>query len=205
MVIFIETITFSEALKFPFKVPARLLYGLLLLIPFIGWFMLAGYGVRLINEFIEGRYEGPIKIEYIEDLKLGFITFLKLIPLYIAYIIVIIPIMYVNETLAAIVDLLLALFVFPILAVNFFRKQTVGASFEFQVLNVVKDNSGDYIVAILKQLALSFVFTILAFVLIGILALMFTNSIFIANFYGKYIEQKHTLALGTQSKSPTTV
>jgi len=35
--------------------------------------------------------------------------------------------------------LLLALFVIPILAVNFFRKQTIESFFEFDVLNVVKE------------------------------------------------------------------
>jgi hypothetical protein len=205
MVIFIETITFSDALKFPFKVPARLLYALLLLIPIIGWIILFGYGVRLINEFIEGRYDGPIKIEYIEDLKLGFIAFVKLIPLNIAHLIIVGSIMYANMTLGRLANFLLAILILPMLIVNFMRKQTVSSCFEFQVLNVVKDNSGDYIVVMLKQLALGIIFMILSFVLIGIPALIFTNSIFIANFYGRYVEQKHTLALGAQSKSPLTV
>jgi hypothetical protein len=204
MVIFIETITFSDALKFPFKVPARLLYALLLLIPILGWIILFGYGVRLINEFIEGRYNGPIKIEYIEDLKLGFIAFVKLIPLYIVHLIIVGSIMYASMTLGKLVNFMLAFFILPMLIVNFMRKQTVGSAFEFQVLNVVKDNSGDYIVTMLKQILLGFIFMLLSFVLIGIPALIFTNSIFIANFYGKYIEQKHTLALGTQAKDPLT-
>jgi hypothetical protein len=101
--------------------------------------------------------------------------------------------------------LLLALFVIPILAVNFFRKQTIEYFFEFEVLNVVKDNLGDYVVTVLKQYVLSIVFLILSIVLIGIPALFFTNSILIANFYGNYIEQKHTLAFKTQSKDQLTV
>jgi hypothetical protein len=199
-----DDITFLEALKFPFKVPARLLYALLLLIPIVGFLILFGYIVRLVNEFIEGKYEGPIKIDYIEDLKLGLIAFVKLIPLYIAHLIIVGSIMYVSMTLGELVNFLLAFFILPILVVNFMRKQTIGSAFEFQVLNVVRDNPGDYIITMLKQIAIAFIFMILSFVLIGIPALIFTNSIFIANFYGKYIEQKHTLSLGTQAKDPLT-
>ncbi len=72
-----ETISFSDAFKYPFKTPKRLLYALWLIIPILGWFALFGYIVRLVNEFVEGRYEGLIKLDFMEDLKLGFITFLK--------------------------------------------------------------------------------------------------------------------------------
>jgi len=72
-------------------------------------------------------------------------------------------------------------------------------------LTIPKDNLGDYVVTLLKQYVLSIVFLILSIVLIGIPALFFTNSILIANFYGNYIEQKHTLAFKTQSKDQLTV
>jgi hypothetical protein len=96
------------------------------------------------------------------------------------------------------------MFIAPILIVNFFRKQTIESLFEFEILKVVKDNFGDYVMAILKQLVLSIIFVILSVVLIGIPALYFTNSIFIANLYGNYIEQKHTQAFKTQSNDPLT-
>ncbi len=80
--IIIETISFSEAFKYPFKTPKRLLYALLIFVPIIGWLALFGYGVRLVNEFIEGRYEGPIKLDFMEDLKFGFMVFLKSLPLF---------------------------------------------------------------------------------------------------------------------------
>jgi hypothetical protein len=204
-VIIIETISLSDAFKYPFKTPKRLLYALLLLIPVLGWLVLFGYSIRLVNEFIEGRYEGLIKLDIMEDLKLGVITFLKALPFYIVYVIVVSAATYVSATLGSFINLLLALFVIPILAVNFFRKQTIEYFFEFEVLNVVKDNLGDYVVTVLKQYVLSIVFLILSIVLIGIPALFFTNSILIANFYGNYIEQKHTLAFKTQSKDQLTV
>ncbi|AKB78975.1 hypothetical protein MSHOH_2492 [Methanosarcina horonobensis HB-1 = JCM 15518] len=195
MVIIIETISFSEAFKYPFKIPKRLLYILLLIIPIIGWFALFGYIVRLINEFIEGRYEGLIKLDFTEDLKLGFMVFLKALPFYIVYMIILFAAMYVNEAFGNLVNLLLGFFVIPMLAVNFFRKQTVESFFEFDILKVVRDNIGEYIITILKQYALAIIFAVLSIVLIGIPAIFFTNSIFIANMYGRLVEKKEDSSL----------
>ncbi|MPM83643.1 hypothetical protein SDC9_130712 [bioreactor metagenome] len=188
--IIIETISFSEAFKYPFKTPKRLLYALLLFVPIIGWLALFGYGVRLVNEFIEGRYEGPIKLDFMEDLKLGFMVFLKSLPFYIVYIIILFAALYVNETFGNIFSFLLGFFVVPMLAVNFFRKQTVESFFEFSVLNVIRDNLGEYIVTVLKQYALVIIFMILSIVLVGIPGMLFTNSIFVANMYGRLVERK---------------
>ena len=72
--IIIETLSLSDALKYPFKMPTRLLYALLLFIPIMGPLTIYGYVVRLVNEFVDGKYEGPIKLDIIEDLKLGIFT-----------------------------------------------------------------------------------------------------------------------------------
>lgn len=188
--IFIETLSFSEALKYPFKNPKRLLYILLAIVPVIGWLALFGYVVRLVNEFIEGRYEGLIKLDFMEDLKLGFIVFLKALPFYIAYVVILSAAMYVNETLGSIINLLLGFFVIPMLAVNFIRKQTIESFFEFDVLNAVRDNLKEYIITVLKQYALVIVFLVLSIVLVGIPAMVFTNSIFVANLYGRLVVRK---------------
>ena len=188
--IFIETISFSEALKYPFKTPQRLLYILLIIIPIVGWLALFGYAVRLVNEFIEGRYGGLIKLDFMEDLKLGFLVFLKALPFYIAYTVILSAAMYVNETLGSLINLLLAFFVIPMLAVNFFRKQTIESFFEFDVLNVVRDNPEEYIITVLKQYALVIIFAVLSIVLVGIPAMFFTNSIFVANLYGRLVVRK---------------
>lgn len=193
--IIIETISFSEAFKYPFKTPKRLLYALLIFVPIIGWLALFGYGVRLVNEFIEGRYEGPIKLDFMEDLKLGFMVFLKSLPFYIIYIIILFAAMYVSEGLGNIISLLLGFFVVPMLAVNFFRKQTVESFFEFSVLNVVRDNLGEYIITVLKQYALVIIFMVLSIVLVGIPGMLFTNSIFVANMYGRLVERKAEASL----------
>jgi len=193
LVINIKIISLSEAFKYPFKVPKKLLYALLILVPILEWLVLFGYIIRLINEFVEGRYKEPIDLDLMEDLKLGIIDFLKALPFYITYIIVIFAVNYVSETLGNLIGLLLGFFVIPILMVNFFRKQTIESLFEFYILNFVKDNLGDYIVTVLKQSALEIVFAIISIVLIGIQAMIFTSSIFIANFYGRWVEHKEIL------------
>ncbi|MDI9396087.1 MAG: DUF4013 domain-containing protein [Euryarchaeota archaeon] len=188
--IIIETISFSEAFKYPFKTPARLLYILLLIVPIIGWLAFFGYIVRLINEFIEGRYEGLIKLDFMEDLKLGLMMFLKALPFYIIYTIILYAATDVSKTFGNLVSLLLGVFVIPMLTVNFFRKQTVESFFEFNILNVVKDNPEEYIIAVLKQYALGIIYLTLSIVLVGIPGLFFTNSIFIANIYGRLVEKR---------------
>lgn len=202
--IFIETISFSDALKFPFKEPLRLLYALWLLIPILGWLILFGYVVRLVNEFIDGNYNGLIKLEIIEDLKLGIAMFVKALPFYVVYFLILSAVIYLNDTLGSLIQLL-AMFIVPLLAVNFFRKQTISSFFEFDVLNVARDNLGEYITTVIKQIVLSIIFAILSLLIIGIPAFYFTSSIFIANFYGKFIAQKHTVAIKTQSSDPLMV
>lgn len=188
--IIIETISFSEALKYPFKIPQRLLYILLLFVPIIGWLALFGYTVRLVNEFIEGRYEGLIKLDFMEDLKLGFMIFLKSLPFYIVYFILLSAAMYVSETLGSLINLMLGFFVIPMLVVNFYRKQTIESFFEFGILSVLRDNLGEYIITLLKQYALVIVFLVLSIVLVGIPAASFTSSIFFANMYGRLVERR---------------
>lgn len=202
--VIIETISFSDALKYPFKEPKRLLYALLILIPILGWFVLFGYITRLINGFVEGRYEGLIKLNIIEDLKLGFVIFLKALPFFIMLMIVQYAVSQVNETLGLLVSLLLSFFVLPILGINFYRKQTIKSFFEFGILHVVKDDFGNYTITILKQIALRVVFSILSIVLIGIPALIFTDGIFIANFYGRVVGQKNLPSLEPQFNEPST-
>jgi len=126
-----------------------------------------------------------------DDMSLGFTIFLKSLPFIIVYVILISAVNYVSETFGILLNLLLSVFVIPILQVNFYRKQTIKSYFEFDVLNIVKDNLGSYVAVILKQYALTIIFLILSIVLIGIPAMLFTDTIFVANFYGKYTEAKN--------------
>lgn len=128
-----------------------------------------------------------------DDLKLGFLMFLKSLPFMFLYAILIVGVLYfVNETAAETLNLLICFFVLPILMINFFRKQTIESYFEFSILKHVVGNLGDYLVTMIKQYALSIIFMILIFLLVGIPALYVTGSIFVANFYGRRVETKRS-------------
>ena len=185
-----EKIDIITALKYPFNRPKRLLYALWILVPIIGWLALFGYVVRIVNEFIEGKYEELPQLHFTDDLKLGFSMFLKSLPFYIVYAVLVAGIMVIDEDIANILSFLLGFFVLPILSVNFYRKQTVGSYFDFGKLGYVMNNIGDYIIAMLKQYATSIIFLVLSIVLIGIPALYVTSMIFAANFYGRVVEEQ---------------
>lgn len=185
-----EKIDFITALKYPFNRPKRLLYALWMLVPIIGWLALFGYVVRIVNEFIEGKYEELPQLHFTYDLKLGFSMFLKSLPFYIVYAVLVAGIMVIDEDIANILSFLLGFFVLPILSVNFYRKQTVGSYFDFGKLGYVMNNIGDYIITMLKQYATSIIFLVLSIVLIGIPALYVTSMIFAANFYGRFVEKQ---------------
>ncbi len=185
-----EKIDIITALKYPFNRPKRLLYALWILVPIIGWLALFGYVVRIVNEFIEGKYEELPQLHFTDDLKLGFSMFLKSLPFYIVYAVLVAGIMVIDEYKRQILSFLLGFFVLPILSVNFYRKQTVGSYFDFGKLGYVMNNIGDYIIAMLKQYATSIIFLVLSIVLIGIPALYVTSMIFAANFYGRFVEEQ---------------
>jgi len=86
------------------------------------------------------------------------------------------------------VDMLIAIFCFPMLFMNFLRKESIESLFEFRVLRPVVDNLGDYLMALLKSLGLLVIFLLMSIVLIGIPALAFTKNLFIADFYRRHVK-----------------
>ena len=183
-----ESLEFGKAFKYPFNRLKGMLNALWILLPIFGWFALLGYTVRIVNEFLEGKFEQLPTMQFGSDMKLGFVMFLKAIPFAIVYMVVIGVVGIVSQDLLQIVNFLFSCFIIPLLGVNFIKKQTVEAYFEFGVLKAMKENLGDYIVMILKTYALAIIFGLLTIVLIGFPALMFTGSIFVADFYRRYVK-----------------
>jgi len=183
-----ESLSFEKAFKYPFNRLKGMLNALWILLPIFGWLAIIGYSVRIVNEFLEGKFEQLPTMQFGPDMKLGFMMFLKALPFAIVYMIVIGAVGMVSESLLQIVNFLISCFVIPLLGVNFMKKQTVESYFEFKILNAMKDNLGDYIVMILKTYALVIIFGLMVIVLIGFPALIFTSSIFIADFYRRYVK-----------------
>ncbi|MAG20505.1 hypothetical protein CL618_03680 [archaeon] len=179
---------FKTAFDYPFK-RARGLWNILwLLVPIIGWFALGGYGIRIIKEFAKGKFKKLPFFNFKNDLKLGFFMFLKSIPFALAYAAIAI-IFNVIPALGAVVRTFLELFIIPMLTINFFVKETVGSYFEFRVVKYVFDHFVDYIMAVLKSILLFIVFLIMSIILVGIPAGLFTENIFLADFYRRRVKK----------------
>ncbi|NOQ55233.1 MAG: DUF4013 domain-containing protein, partial [Nanohaloarchaea archaeon] len=184
-----EALEFEKAIRYPFNRMKGMLNVLWLFIPIFGWFALFGYTVRIVNEFIDDKFEELPTIQFIDDMKLGFIMFLKMIPFILVYMALTSGIGMISEALSIIVMLIAVFFAIPLLNMNFMRKQTVESYFEFGILKAVTENIKDYIIMILKGIALTIIFLFMAIFLVGIPAQMFTKHIFIADFYRRYVKK----------------
>lgn len=182
-----KELKFSDAFKYPFNRPIGMLNILWILLPIIGWFPLGGYSIRIVKEFIKGKFKKLPKFSFGSDFKLGFMIFIKGIPLMIVYVILLKLLDQMSIT-GAIVEVLIGLFIIPMLIINFFNKETVKSSFELSVLKPVFNNIGEYIVVILKSILLTIIYALMIIILIGIPAMQFTKNIFIADFYRRHIK-----------------
>ena len=113
--------------------------------------------------------------------------FIKSIPFIIAYLIVI-EILDSMPLVDGLAQLFLALFIIPILSINFMNKMTVASFFEFRILDSVFTNFGDYIKVILKSILLGLIFIIMILVLVGLPAGFFTQDMFLADFYRRRVK-----------------
>lgn len=183
----VGAITFETAFKYPFKRPAGLLNILWVLLPIIGWFALIGYNIRIIKNFVKGNFEELPLFDFSEDLKLGFFMFLKLIP----FVVIIAVINWVLGKIpfaGFLAILFISLFIIPVLIINFFVKETIESYFDFSKVKYVFDNLEDYVITVLKSIALGIIFLLMYIVLVGIPAGTFTKNIFFADFYRRYVE-----------------
>ena len=144
---------------------------------YLWWFALCGYGIRIIKEFSKGKFKKLPVMKFGEDFSFGVIMFVKAIPFILVYMILVGLITTIAPGALALTQFFLALFVIPILSVNFMNKETVGSFFEFKVLKPVFDNLGDYLMAVLKTLDLAIIFLLMVLILVGIPAGQFTKNI----------------------------
>jgi len=182
-----EKLDFSTAFKYPFNRWKGLLNILWVLLPIFGWFAIMGYQIRLVNEWIDGKFEELPLFHFVDDMKLGFIMFIKFIP-FILVLLIGGWILGLAKALGTLVYLILVFLAVPILAMNFFRKQTVQSCFEFNKVRVVTSNLGDYIMVLIMSILLAIVFGVLSLILVGIPASTFTKNIFLADFYRRLVK-----------------
>jgi hypothetical protein len=182
-----KSLDFKTAFKYPFSRAKGMWNILWVLLPIIGWFALGGYSIRIIQEFIKGKFKELPTFNFSSDLSLGFFMFLKAIPFTLAYMIIVGTLTTINPWLRF-VSLPFEIFLIPMLYVHFMKKMTVGSLFEFRIIKPVIDNIGDYIVVILKSILLAIIFMILIVILVGIPAGAFTKNMFLADFYRRRVK-----------------
>jgi hypothetical protein len=183
-------LNFKTAFKYPFNRAKGMWNILWLLLPIIGWLVLGGYGIRIVQEFSKGKFKQLPILSFKSDLKLGFFMFLKSLPFVIVYVIILIILTVINPWLRGVIQVLLSIFVVPILIINFLNKETVSSLFEFKILKSVFTNLGDYVIAMLKSILLGLVFLLMIVILVGIPAGSFTKNIFMADFYRRNVKVK---------------
>ena len=183
---------FKTAFNYPFNKPKRMWNFLWIFLPIIGWFVLGGYGVRIIKSFIKGKFNKLPILKFKNDLKLGFFMFLKSLPATSLYIIFLIIIIEINPWLE-LIRIFTEIFIIPILFINFINKETIVSFFEFKIIKEVFNNIGDYSLAILKSILLALIFFIMWIVLVGFPAGAFTKNIFLADFYRRKVKRKFWL------------
>lgn len=191
-----KKLDFKTAFKYPFNRAKGMWNILWILLPVIGWFALTGYGVRIVKEFIKGKFKRLPIFKFKSDLKLGFMMFLKSIPFIAVYALVLLGLDAVANFLGIknqklfvdLINMLLALFVIPMLTINFINKQTIGSYFELKTVQSVFNNFGDYVVALFKCFVLGTIFLIMWVILIGLPAGTFTKNIFLVDFYRRKVK-----------------
>ncbi len=183
-----DKLDFKTAFKYPFNRAKGMWNILWIFLPIIGWFALGGYCVRIVQEFSKGKFIQLPTFKFGSDLGLGVMMLIKALPFIIVYSIIIGILNIINPWARGLADFFLSLFVIPILTINFLNKETVGSFFEFKIIKHVFNNLGDYIVAVLKSILLCMVFLIMIIVLVGIPAGIFTQNMFLADFYRRKVK-----------------
>lgn len=185
-----QVLSFIEVFKYPFNRPVGLLNILWVFFPIFGWFALTGYGIRIIKEIIQGNSSQLPLFSFWEDLKFGFFMFVKMLPLIVTFLLVLFITESIHEYLGAITNIILNIFIAPLLTINFFQKETIASSFEFSILSTLTEHLGDYLIALFKSIGLGILYLFLILFLVGIPALQFTQNIFFADFYRRFVLKK---------------
>lgn len=182
-----EELNFKAAFKYPFNKASRMFNVLWVLLPIIGWFALGGYGIVIVKNFIKGNFKELPEFEFGSNLSLGFFMFIKAIPLIIATMVINYAV-GLFPFIGSLGSLFLYFFIIPMLVINFFNKETIMSCFEFKVIRPVFENFVEYVIVMLKSLALGLIFLLMYIILVGIPANAFTKNIFLADFYGRYVK-----------------
>ena len=166
-----EGLNFSKGFKYPFNRAKGMLNIFWILVPIYGWFVLYGYLVRIVKEFIDGKFDELPENKASENFSYGFNMFFKSVPLAIVIGTFGWFVNFVSGEftfVSKIVSFLVSLFVTIPLLINFYDKETVASSFDFKILKNIFSNLGEFLLTFLKATGLTIIFAAMSVILVGI-------------------------------------
>ena len=181
-----ETLDFKKAFSYPFNRKIGLLNIFWMLLPIFGWLALGGYSVRIMKGFINNKFDELPEFSFKSDMSLGFFMFLKSIPFFLGYGVIISLLILISDVFRYLA-MFIEFFIIPILFINFINKETISSLFEFEIIKVVFEDISDYIITMIKSIGLVLIYVVMCLILIGFPAMVFTPNIFIADFYKRKV------------------
>lgn len=172
--------SFSDGLRYPWGVPKRLLNILWALIPVLGWLALVSYYQSMIRVIVAGNKTNlPEFIGFGENLRKGFLLFVKSLPLLIAY-----SLIFSVPGIGRVAGFIAFVFFLPYLGINLFVTDKFEESFNIpKVWDNVFSNLREYLIAYVKTIGFVLIYVPLLIILIGIPCLHFGCLFFLAEFY----------------------
>ncbi len=175
--------TIGEALKYPFANFKRLFNYWWILVPIWGWFVVGGYGIRIINELVKGNtIELPAIRPFTGLFKTGFFYFVTwVIIVLVMSLLMLIPVL---GWLVYVYFILIA----PILTFQFAESGRIRDGLNFiRASKTIFPNFGRYLLAYVKTVVVMLIFLVASILIITLIvtipAMMFSGNYIFAEFY----------------------
>jgi hypothetical protein len=185
------TATIDKALRYPFAKVGRLFYWLWLLVPVCGWLAYAGYILRIIQRVIKGNYKQVPKFgKFWPNFMLGLYAFVLIliitaimIPFGLLRVFIGIPGIILYWVVSIYVGL-----ISPILLIQLAETENLGKGLNFiRAHKIVFGNFREYIMILLKQLVVVFVYLLASLPIVTIIftfpAMSYAKNYLYARFY----------------------
>ncbi|MEW5945948.1 MAG: DUF4013 domain-containing protein [bacterium] len=171
--------------------------GFLFLIPLVGWFMIYGYGLRVIKDAAEGRDVPLPEWDLGECLKRGFLTFVYYIGFAIVVYVPLAVVVFVLSRVPVLGILGILIYYAASLGIGLYvmaalsvvgAEENYGAFFQFsRVLGMIKRHPGQLLLAFVFSIGASIVSMVgLVGLIVCVIFTMFIGFMIMSNILGQY-------------------
>lgn len=183
--------TITEALKYPFTNIKRLFNIWWVLIPIWGWFVMGGYGIRILTRLVKGDTKELPPIRPFKGLfKTGFLFA-------VAYLIVYIPsyFLFIFVPIVRWVIFVYFMLILPLLVFQFAEKQRIRDGINIiRATQIVFTHFGEYLLAYFKTLVVGIIFLFASIPIITLIvtypAIMISQYYFFAEYYKTFAPKR---------------